>query len=78
MYLVGVKVGCDHGIAQNGKKAQQNGPATPPTDRKKRKTRTISSHRAVRRKAHRFLGQKMALRSPQAYHEGHFSDRLLV
>jgi len=27
---------------------------------------SIASHRAVRRKAHRLLGQKMALRYPQA------------
>jgi hypothetical protein len=39
----------------------------PLIDRKKRITSTSSSPRAVRRKAHRFLGQKMALRYLQAY-----------
>src|SRR6267142_2016638 len=57
----------DQGISQNGRKAQQNGPATPAIDRKKHKTLTISSHRNVRRKAHHLLGQKIALRYPRAY-----------
>jgi hypothetical protein len=56
----------DHDISQNGRKAQQNGPVSHRTHRKKRKTHTISSHRTVRRKAHRLLGQKIALRYPQA------------
>src|SRR5437667_427101 len=41
--------------------------SSPLIDSKKRITNTISSHRAVRRKAHRLLGQKMVLRHPQAY-----------
>ena len=39
------------------------------TDRNKRTTDTISSHRTVRRKAHRLLGQKIDLRYPRAYLE---------
>src|SRR5882724_883747 len=60
----------DQGMSQNGRKAQQNGPATPAIDRKKRKTLTISSHRTVRRKAHHLLGQKIALRYPRAWQHG--------
>ena len=56
----------DHGIAQNSRKAQQNGPVAHLTDRNKRTTDTISSHRTVRRKAHRLLGQKIDLRYPRA------------
>jgi hypothetical protein len=36
------------------------------TDRNKRETRTISSHRTVRRNAYRLLGQKIDLRYPRA------------
>jgi hypothetical protein len=56
----------DHGISQNGRKAQQKKLVAPLTDRNERETRTISSHRTVRRKAHRLLGQKMDLRYPRA------------
>ena len=58
----------DQCISQNGRKAQQNGPVSHLTNRKKRKTHTISSHRTVRRNAHRLLGQKIALRYPQAHY----------
>jgi hypothetical protein len=51
----------DHGLSQNGRKAQQHGPVTHLTERKKYKTRTIM------RKGHRLLGQKAARRYPQAY-----------
>src|SRR5262245_8736993 len=46
--------------------------------RKRRITSTISSYRAVRRKAHRLLGQKMALRYPQAICQDGPTERLLV
>jgi homoserine acetyltransferase len=36
------------------------------TDRNQGETRPISSHRTVRRKAHRLLGQKIDLRYPRA------------
>jgi len=36
------------------------------TDRNQGEMRPISSHRTVRRKAHRLLGQKIDLRYPQA------------
>jgi hypothetical protein len=57
----------DQCISQNGRKTQQNGPVAHLPDRKQRKTRTISSHRTVRRKAHHLLGQKIDLRYPRAY-----------
>jgi hypothetical protein len=43
----------DQCISQNSRKAKQNGPVAYLTDRKKRKTRPISYHRTVMRKAHR-------------------------
>ncbi len=54
-------------VLQNNRKAQQNGPAAHLTDRNTRTTDTISSHRTVRRKAHRLLGQKIDLRYPRAW-----------
>jgi hypothetical protein len=54
----------DHGIAQNGRKAQQKSLVAHLTDRNQGETRPISSHRTVRRKAHRLLGQKIDLRYP--------------
>jgi hypothetical protein len=57
----------DHGISQNGRKVQQNGLVAPLTERKKHKTRTISYHRTIIRKAHRLFGQKIDLRYPRAY-----------
>jgi hypothetical protein len=59
----------DQGISQNGRKAQQNGPVAHLTERKKHKTRTISYHRTIIRKAHRLLGQKIDLRYPRAYYQ---------
>src|SRR5882724_11355537 len=57
----------DHGISQNGRKTQQNGPVAHLTDGKKRQTHTISCHRTVIRKVHHLLGQKIDLRYPRAY-----------
>src|SRR5262245_1693421 len=57
----------DHGISQTGRKVQHNGPVAHLPDRKKRKTRSISSHRTVRRKAHHLLGRKIDLRYPRAW-----------
>jgi hypothetical protein len=37
----------DHGISQNGRKAQYNGPVTHLSERKQHKTRTISYHRTI-------------------------------
>jgi hypothetical protein len=39
-------------------------------ERKKHKTRTISSHRIIMRKTHHLLGQKVDLRYPRAHHAG--------
>ena len=61
----------DHGISQNGRKAQHNGPVAYLTERKKHKTRTISYHRTITRKAHRLLGQKIDLRYPRAWCNAH-------
>src|SRR5690242_6531099 len=57
----------DHCIAQNGRKTQQKGPVAHLTDGKKRQTHTISCHRAVIRKVHLLLGQKIDLRYPRAW-----------
>jgi hypothetical protein len=59
-------------ISQNGRKAQQKGPVAHLTERQKHKTRPISSHRTIRRKAHRLLGQKIDLRYPRAYKTGYY------
>jgi len=66
-----------HGISQNGGKAQQNGPVTHLTERKKHKTRTISYHCTIMRNAYRLLDQKVDLRYPQAFWNS-LSKRLRV
>jgi hypothetical protein len=56
----------DHGISQNGRKVQQKKLVAHLTDRNQGETYPISSHRTVRRNAHRLLGQKIDLRYPRA------------
>jgi len=51
------------GIAQKESKAQQQRLVAPLTDSNTHETRTMASHRTVRRHAHRLLGQKIDLRS---------------
>jgi hypothetical protein len=55
----------DHGISQNGRKAQQNGPVAYLTERKKHKTHTISYQRAIIRKATPYLAKKLTLATPR-------------